>query len=144
MNTKIIKVARIGYVSKGTVYVLTGVLAFSAAFGMGGAAKGKLGILEFLQKQHFGNVLLGLLALGLLCYGFWRFLQSIQDPEDIGTDSKAIGKRLGFFLSGLFYTTLAIFSVLKILNTSGTNGDNGKAMIPNEYLPFIFYAIAVG
>lgn len=133
-----------GYVAKGVVYALTGVLAFSAAIGLGGTAKGKLGVLDFLQKQTFGNVLLGILAFGLLCYGFWRFLQSVKDPEGIGSDAKAIGKRSGFFLSGFFYTALAIFAVLKIFDPSGSNDGYGKSPISHEYLPYIFYVIALG
>jgi len=144
MNKRLKQVARTGYIAKGGVYALTGILALFASFGMGGSAEGKLGVLEFLQKQPFGNVLLIALSFGLLCYGFWRFIQSVQDPEDIGTNFKGIGKRIGFFLSGFFYTVLAVIAILKIFNALGSSGNKGKKMIPYEYLPYILYAIAFG
>ncbi len=145
MDKRIKQVARAGYISKGTVYAVTGVLAFGAAAGLGSQSKGKLGVLEYLQNQPFGNIILGVLALGLLCYAFWRFFQSIQDPENIGTDVKAMGKRIGFFVSGLVYLGLAVFSAYKIFEGGGDSGQSsGSSMLPQESLPYIFYAIAIG
>ncbi len=144
MDDKIKKIVRTGYVSKGVVYAITGILAFGAAVGLGGSSEGKLGVLEFLQKQPFGNVLLGVMGLGLLCYAFWRFFQSIKDPENIGTDSKGIGKRIGFFFSGLVYLGLGFFSLYQIFKPSGSSGSGKSQMLPTEYLPYIFYAVAIG
>ena len=45
MNNNIERTARAGYVSKGIVYALTGILSFSTAFGLGGSGEGKLGVL---------------------------------------------------------------------------------------------------
>lgn len=147
MDKQVKQTARAGYISKGTVYAVTGVLAFGAAAGLGSQSKGKLGVLEFLQNQPFGNVILGVLAIGLLCYAFWRFFQSIRDPEHIGTDAKAVGKRIGFFLSGLVYLGLAVFSAYQIFRDAG-GGGQGKSgdgsMLPQELLPYVFYAIAIG
>ncbi len=149
MDKRIKKTARAGYISKGTVYAVTGALAFGAAVGLGGQSKGKLGVLKFLQNQPFGNVILGVLALGLLCYAFWRFFQSIQDPENIGTNAKAMGKRFGFFLSGLVYLGLAVFSAYQIFRETGGAGggggqSSGSSLLPQESLPYIFYTIAIG
>ncbi|TXD82109.1 DUF1206 domain-containing protein [Subsaximicrobium wynnwilliamsii] len=144
MDSKIKKVAKSGYVSKGVVYFLTGVLAFGAASGLGGSSEGKLGVLEFLQKQAFGNVLLGIMGLGLLCYSFWRFYESIIDPEDIGSDAKGIGKRVGFFISALVYLGLGVFSIYQIVKPSGGGGNSKAKMIPLEVLPYVFYAVAAG
>lgn len=146
MDSKIKKTAKAGYAAKGSVYALTGILAFGAAFGLGSTSEGKVGVLKFLQEQPFGNVLLGVLGAGLLCYAFWRFFQSIVDPEDIGDDGKAIGKRIGFFLSGLVYLGLGIYSIYMISQgSSGSgSGSSGKSMIPSEYLDYVFYAVAIG
>lgn len=146
MDQKVKKVARTGYVSKGVVYALTGILAFGAASGLGGSSEGKLGVLKFLQEQPFGNILLGVLGLGLLCYAFWRFFQSIKDPENIGTDAKAIGKRIGFFFSGLIYLGLGGYAIYQIFNKTGGSGgkSNGSSIFPPESLSYIFYAVAIG
>ena len=146
MNNNIERTARAGYVSKGIVYALTGILSFSAAFGLGGSGEGKLGVLEFLQKQPFGKVLLAIMGFGLLCYAFWRFFQSIKDPEDIGSDSKAVGKRIGFFISGLVYFGLGGYALYQIFKPSAGSGGGGSKteIIPAEYLPYFFYAVAIG
>jgi len=144
MNKKVKYIARTGYASKGTVYALTGILAFGAAIGLGGESEGKLGVLKFLQEQPFGNVLLGILGLGLLCYAFWRFYQSVKDPEDIGSDGKSIGKRIGFFFSGLFYFGLGAYSLYQIFNSANSDRSGGKSLISTDYLDYIFYAVAIG
>ncbi|QLG46494.1 DUF1206 domain-containing protein [Costertonia aggregata] len=145
MDEKIKHIARTGYASKGTVYALTGILAFGAAIGLGRSSEGKLGVLKFLQGQPFGNILLGILGLGLLCYAFWRFFQSIKDPEDIGTEAKDVVKRIGFFFSGLVYLGLGVYSIYHIFNpASGGSKSGGSSMIPSEYLDYVFYAVAIG
>jgi len=144
MDNKIKKIARTGCAAKGTVYALTGILAFGAAIGLGGSSEGKLGVLKFLQEQPFGNVLLGILGLGLLCYAFWRFFQSIKDPEDIGDDGKAIGKRIGFFFSGLIYLGLGAYSIYQIFRPASNSQSGQGSMLPTEYLDYLFYAVAIG
>lgn len=144
MNENIENIARAGYVSKGMVYGITGILALKAAIGLGGSSEGKLGVLKFLEDQPFGNLLLGLVGLGLLCYAFWRFFQSIRDPENIGDSLKGIGKRTGFFFSGLVYLGLGVFSFYEIFKESGTNGNSTGKFLPVEYLNYIFYTIALG
>ncbi|WP_091866508.1 DUF1206 domain-containing protein [Pricia antarctica] len=144
MDDNIKKIARTGYVSKGLVYAITGALAFGAAVGLGGSSEGKLGVLKFLQKQPFGNVLLGIVGLGLLCYAFWRFFQSIKDPENIGDNARGMGKRIGFFFSGLVYLGLGGYAIYQIFKPSAGSGGSKSGMLPPEYLPYIFYAIAIG
>ena len=133
-----------GYVAKGTVYSLTGILALGAAIGFSKKSEGKLGVIKFLQDQPFGNVLLGILALGFLCYAVWRFFQSIKDPENMGAELKAIGKRVGFFFSGIIYLGLGIYTVYQIFGTTTGEQSSGKSMLPADYLDYIFYAIAIG
>ena len=90
--------ARAGYAAKGAVYVLVGVLAFMAAFGLGGSISGPKEALESLKPKTFGEVLLGLVAVGLCCYSIWRFVQSFYDPDHKGREAKAIAVRVGYAL----------------------------------------------
>lgn len=146
MDHQIKNIARTGYAAKGVVYAITGILAFGAAIGMGmgNSSKGKLGVIQFLEEQPFGKVLLGFLGLGLFCYAFWRIFQSIKDPENIGNDRKGISKRIGFFFSGLFYLGLGIFAIYEIFKQINSRGSSKTEMIPTEFLTYIFYVIAVG
>lgn len=128
MDSKIKKMARTGFVAKGVVYAIIGVLTFKAAFDMGGQKAGQLQVLEFLEKQTFGNILLVLMALGLACYAAWRFIQSVKDPENIGDDAKGKAKRVGFFFSGLLYLGIGVLAALKAFGSgSGSSGSSGSA-----------------
>jgi len=52
--------------------------------------------------QPFGKVLLGLVAIGLIGYVLWRFVQAIKDPEKKARTSK-VWHSLGYAVNGLIY-----------------------------------------
>lgn len=149
--------ARIGIAAKGAVYVLIGILAAMAAFGEGGNVDGgQSGAFQWILQQPFGQILLGLVILGLLGYVIWRMIMAFKDPDGYGTDSKAIFKRLGFFFSGLTYLFFA-FSAARLLlpnlgSGTGSGGGGGREMLIAKVLdqPFgqiligIFAAIVIG
>ena len=83
MDKKLKNIARTGLVAKGIIYAIIGILTFLAAFNLGGQKTGKLQVLDFLEKQAFGKILLIIIALGLMCYAFWRLTQAVKDPENI-------------------------------------------------------------
>lgn len=148
MNSKLKKVARTGYAAKAVVYGLIGILTLLAAFNMGGQTAGQMQVLDFLEKQAFGNVLLVLIALGLLCYSGWRFFQAIKDPENIGKDMKGKAKRFAFFISGLLYLGIAGSAVMRLLNTGSSSGSGQNGMM-SSFLTgdagvYIFTAIGIG
>lgn len=144
MKSKIKKMARAGYVAKGVVYGITGVLTCLAAFNMGGSKTGQKGVFKYLEDQPFGNAILVLMALGLLCYAGWRFYQSIKDPENIGSDDKGKVKRIGFFVSGLIYLGYAAFAV-KTLISAGSSGSGGKTFgfLSGGFGVFVFAVIGL-
>lgn len=128
MDSNIKTMARTGFVAKGVVYGIIGILTFKAAFDMGGQKAGQLQVLEFLEKQTFGNILLILMALGLASYAAWRFVQAIKDPENIGDDKKGTAKRTAFFASGLLYLGFGVLAALKAFGSgSGSSGSSGSA-----------------
>jgi hypothetical protein len=116
------KFARFGMFSKGVVYVLIGVLTAMAAFNVGGQTSGKEGAFQFVYSQPFGKILLGLIALGLIGYVVWRFVQTVKDPEDEGN-----GRRAAYATSGIFYTLIVISAITMIFSGgSGGNGGSGS------------------
>lgn len=127
MNNSIKKLARTGFVAKGIVYGIIGVLTFKAAFDMGGQKAGQMQVLEFLEKQTFGNILLILMAIGLACYAAWRFIQAVKDPENIGDDAKGKAKRVAFFCSGLLYLGIGVMAALKAFGSGGGGSGSGSA-----------------
>ncbi|MCM4157368.1 DUF1206 domain-containing protein [Gramella sp. AN32] len=144
MNSKIEKMARTGYVAKGVVYGITGVLTFMAAFNLGGKTTGKTEVMEFLEKQSFGNVLMALVVIGLLCYVGWRLIQAFKDPENIGNDNKGKVKRVGFFISAIVYLGLAIYGIKKLIN-AGTGGSSSQnfEFLSGNFGVFVFAVVGL-
>ena len=117
MITKTIKTtAIIGFISKGLVYLVMGVLSLLAALNMGGKSSGTNQALLFFKKQPLGQFLLTAMGVGLLCYAFWMILRSIKDPEEIGGSLKAILMRMGFFATGIIYALIAILAFYYLFN----------------------------
>lgn len=135
MDKKLKNIARTGLVAKGIIYAIIGILTFLAAFNLGGQKTGKLQVLDFLEKQAFGKILLIIIALGLMCYAFWRLTQAIKDPENIGDDKKAKAKRAGYFISGLLYLGFGVIAFLDAVgsanNSSGSSGKNSSFLATN-------------
>lgn len=119
------RLARFGYAAKGIVYAIVGVLATQVAFGRGGKTTDTKGALQTIVTQPFGKFLLALVAIGLLGYVLWLFVQAIKDPEKKGTDAKGILQRVGYGATGLIYAGLA-FSAVKIILGSGGGGSSNS------------------
>lgn len=144
MNNKKEKLARLGIATKGGVYCLIGILAAMSALGMGGKKTGTSGALEYLSGQIFGQVLLFIVAIGLIGYVFWRSYQAIWDPEDIGSDLKGVATRVGLGSSAVFYGFLA-FTAIKIALGSGSgSSDNGNESVVASLLGETYGQILVG
>jgi len=120
------RLARFGYATKGAVYILIGVLAILAAFTAKGKTTDTKGALHTIAAQPFGQLLLILVAVGLIGYTIWRFVQAIADPDRKGNDAKGIATRIGYAISGLIYGALAFNATLLAFGNSGGGGGNSK------------------
>ncbi len=105
------RLARFGYAAKGVVYILVGLLAFQAAFNWGGKVTGSKGAFQTIASQPFGNVMLFLVAIGLIGYVVWRLVQAFTDPEHSDEGLSAFGRRLSYLASGIIYGSLAFFAM---------------------------------
>jgi hypothetical protein len=139
--------AKVGLTAKGIVYCLIGIIAFMAAFELGGNSKsgsGKTGVFQFLLDASYGKILLGLIAIGLLCYAIWRLIQAIKDTQNKGTDAKGIAIRLRYAFSGLVYGTLAFYAAKLVLGNSGSGGNDSRETLVRELLQQPFGQWLVG
>ncbi|UII25387.1 DUF1206 domain-containing protein [Fulvivirga maritima] len=120
------KLARIGHAAKGIVYGIAGVLTLMAAFNMGGQKAGKTQVIDFLQKQAFGQVLVILMGIGLACYAFYRFVQVAGKSEKLQdkSDLKRTALKVGFFISGIIYLGFAYYAISQVLGSSGSSGSS--------------------
>ncbi|QHL86795.1 DUF1206 domain-containing protein [Nibribacter ruber] len=149
----IIKYARVGYVAKGIVYCLIGILTAMYALGIGGEKASKTDAFMEVKELPGGSFLLGLIAAGLIGYSLWRFTQAIADTENKGTDFKGIGKRLAYAFSGLIYGSFAFVAFKIATNTGGgsSNGSSQKTFLAElldkpfgKYLAIIIGLITIG
>jgi hypothetical protein len=67
--------ARTGFLVKGLLYIVIGVLALQVATGLGGRVTGTRGALMTVLGQPFGRTLLLIAAISLFGYAVWRVLQ---------------------------------------------------------------------
>ncbi|WP_412027836.1 DUF1206 domain-containing protein [Deinococcus yunweiensis] len=72
------RVGQVGIASRAVLMTIIGVFALLAAWrGSAGTAVGISEALTWLRGQPSGNVLLGIVALGTLCYGAWCIVQAV-------------------------------------------------------------------
>jgi Flp pilus assembly pilin Flp len=140
------RLARFGYSAKGAVYIVIGVLAAMAALGVGGRLTDSRGALQTIFTQPFGKVLLGLVAVGLVGYALWRFVQAGVDAEHKGAGAKGVVVRTGYFISGLIHAVLA-YTAIKLLigeasSAGGTQGYAGR-VLANEWGQWLLTGIGV-
>ncbi len=125
-------IARTGYVAKGLIYLVTGVLTFMAAINIGGQKAGKEEVLGFIKKQDLGSTLLILLSIGLLCYAIWRFAQAFIDPQKRHGKRKDKGQRFALLISGITYVSLAGLSVLIAGGSSENSGFKHSSILTTK------------
>ncbi len=118
--------ARLGYAIKGVVYIIIGWLAVQLAIGTGGKATGRHGALQTVSQQPFGHFLLIVVAIGLLAYALWSFIQAIYDTEGAGRSAKGVVKRIAYAAVGVSYALLS-FGAFKLIAGAGNSGKNSTA-----------------
>lgn len=127
------RLGRFGFMAKGSVYGLVGILALMAASGGGGETTGTSGALTSLAGKPFGEVLLWIIGIGLIGYIIWEMIRAIFDPEHRGKTVKAIIIRFGYFVSAIIYGGIA-FTALKLAMHAGGGGGNTEQTISAKLL----------
>ena len=110
-------IIRSGFLAEGAVYVAVGLLALQVAVGFGGETGDTKGALEEIGRRPFGGMLLVILAVGLLQYSAWKFVEAFKDPEDVGK-----GLRVLYGASGFLHIYLAYMAARTVLSGLGVMG----------------------
>ncbi len=105
------RLARLGLVSRGVIYLVIGVLAVLLATGNKSGETDQRGAVQELSQQTGGFVLVLIVAIGLACYAVWRLSEAAFGVA--GEGDKA-GPRLQSLVRGLVYAALAVsaFTIL--------------------------------
>jgi hypothetical protein len=122
------KVARVGYATKGAVYVLFGALSLDAALS-GAPPPSNTGAVREIGSLPLGSVLLGVTALGLSGYALWRLVQALFDADGEGSRFKGIAARAGHVCSAVFHAALAFLALKLACGQGGPRGDGTKHWI---------------
>jgi uncharacterized protein DUF1206 len=114
--------ARSGFVARGCIYGIIGILAIKLATGSGGHAASQQGALEAIARQPFGKVLLILVAVGLAGYALWRFVHAFLGHGPERHDSAF--DRLAALGSGIVYAGLCAIAVRILAGSGGGSSEN--------------------
>ena len=105
------RATRLGYVIRGLLYALVGLLAIGQALGIGGQATDMRGGVQAVTDNPLRYPILAIALVGLLAYSGWGFVRAVYDPLHRGDDPVGLAARLGFLWSGVSYLSLAVFLV---------------------------------
>jgi hypothetical protein len=113
---------RAGFVARGVIYGLVGVLALQV-LGAGDARADQQGALKVVARQPFGGVLVGALAAGFAGYAAWRVVEAVRRDDDGAT---AWLERAGYLVSAAAYAALAVGSVSLLTGDAGPGRDQAS------------------
>lgn len=117
--------ARLGYASRGLVFLVIAVFALLAAIG-GGETQDSRGALRTLVNAPAGDVFAALLVVGLAGHSAWRLVQSLGDTDDHGVSAKGLAIRTGLFVAGIIYAILTVY-VISLWRGFGSDDGGGGA-----------------
>jgi hypothetical protein len=113
--------ARAGYVARGAIYVIVGVLAFRLAEGVSGEPANQKGALRTVAHQPFGRWLLVAIAIGLAGYSLWRLTQAVVGVTPEAGKHSALD-RVGALGSAIAYGSFCAIAIALLRGSaSGTS-----------------------
>ena len=121
---------RIGYGTRGLIYIIMGLLAVQVALGKGGSLASPLDAIAKIGKQPAGMLLLWIVLLGLVSYSLWGVVRAVFDPLHKGNDLKGLIARGGFLVSAFGYAILILPTYGYITGKSlASSGSQSQKMI---------------
>jgi hypothetical protein len=109
---------RAGWVAKGVVYVLIGILALQVAFGDGSENADEEGALRTISEQPFGGALLWAVAIGLFLYVGGRLVEAAVVASD-----REPKERLAIAGSAIAHGSVAVLALSMAIGGGGGGTD---------------------
>lgn len=134
--------ARFGFIVRGIIYIVIGVIALMLAFGAAKHAADRAGALEAIASKPFGFLLLWIITIGFAGLAIWRFVQAATarlDPTE-GRRLKAAGCAIAYTIA--FITTLMFVRHGRAPASSDTTSRDLTAMVMSHDGGRVLVAIA--
>jgi hypothetical protein len=122
-NPWVDRLARLGFVGRGVIYLIVGVLAVQIVTGDNQQAADKNGALQEVAEKPFGNGLLVILAIALAGYALWRFSEAIWGKRSEDDPKKRTAKRLGSAAKGVAYAAFCATTVSFVAGRGSSDGN---------------------
>jgi hypothetical protein len=115
------RLARVGMLAPGLLYMLVGWLAIMLALGHQTGNPSRKGALHEVAGHTWGMIALGALAAGFAGYALWRFAvaalgEKIESREDLN-----VWKRLWYVARGLLYVAACWTTIQVMENSTGSS-----------------------
>jgi hypothetical protein len=101
------RLARLGYLAKGVVYLVLGGSGLLVAVGLAERARGSPAAMRVVVRLPLGYVLGAALVVGLVGYAALSFVAAVRDPEGNARGVRGAALRLADACTGVAYTGLA-------------------------------------
>lgn len=121
----VIKLAKLGFYTKGFLFIVIGILAVLVALGeKSGELTDPTGALTAVALAPFGRILLIIFVIGAFGHALWNIMRGTIDLDDAGKGWQGITKRIIAVGVGIFYLILA-WSAWDILLSAQISIENG-------------------
>ena len=142
------RVVRLGYLAKGLIYSLIGVLAVRLALGMdGGRLTDPSGVLRTLLSQRYGTLLLAIIGFGIVGYAAYYIFEAVADVRRRGGGVHGWADRILTIIKAAVYGVIGIQALLVVfldrVPRDGTE-QGARAMIRFPMGQWLLIAIGIG
>src|SRR5215210_6217769 len=101
------RLARVGMLAPGLLYIVVGWLAIMLALGHSTGNPSRKGALHEVASHTWGTIALGVLAAGFVAYALWRFAVAALGEKIESREDLTVWKRLWYVARGLLYVGAA-------------------------------------
>jgi hypothetical protein len=112
------RLTRFGFIVRGMIYFIPGVLALGLALGIHGTATTTSGAIEMIGRQPYGRILLVAVAAGLAGYALWGAIRVVLDPMQYGHSFRGLARRVAYAGSAIAYAGLFVATVRLLMGGS--------------------------
>jgi Domain of Unknown Function (DUF1206) len=124
-NSRALEVAaRAGFVARGGIYLLIGIIALQIGLGQGGQAD-RGGALAQIAAKSYGTFVLWLLVVGFAGLALWRFSEAAFGA--VGPDGHETGERLKSLARAVLYSFFFVSTLQLVTGTSASATANGNS-----------------